>query len=137
MNIKLDENLGIRGKEILVNAGFEVATVAEQHMCSAGDDELIERCRLEKRVLVTLDKEFSNPLVYKPANYCGIAVIRLKAAPTPDNLYACVRLLVNGLKSNEIDGKLWIVQEKAIRVYRPDDATDWFVGEGIIEYELA
>ena len=59
MMIKLDENLGIRGKEILTDAGFDVTTVPEQNLSSASDDDLIKLCGREKRVLVTLDKDFA------------------------------------------------------------------------------
>lgn len=67
MKIKLDENLGVRGKEMLNDAGFDVTTVPDQNMCSTSDDDLINACGREERVLVTLDKDFSNTTVYKPA----------------------------------------------------------------------
>ena len=137
MMIKLDENLGIRGKEILTDAGFDVTTVPEQNLSSASDDDLIKLCGREKRVLVTLDKDFSNTTVYNPTSYSGIAVIRLSKKSTKDELYNCVKLLGRALQRHEIAGKLWIIQEKSIRFYQPDDDDpDWFVGENVVEYAL-
>ena len=137
MKIKLDENLGLRGKKILINAGFDVTTVHDQNMCSSSDDDLINMCCREERVLVTLDKDFSNTTVYKPASYSGIAVIRLSNKSTADELYNCVKLLGRAMQQQEIAGKLWIIQEKSVRFYNPDDnESDWFVGENVTEYSL-
>ncbi|MGF1513758.1 MAG: DUF5615 family PIN-like protein [Elainellaceae cyanobacterium] len=77
MKLKLDENIGQRGKKILVEAGRSVATIIEQNMTSAPETTVIQVCREEKRCLVTLDLDLSNPLRYKPSQYSGIAVLRL------------------------------------------------------------
>ena len=55
MKIKLDENLGHRGAEILRAAGYSVTTVVEEGLSSASDGRLIEVCRSEGKCLVTLD----------------------------------------------------------------------------------
>jgi len=124
MRIKLNENLGNRGKKILIQAGFEVSTVTDQDMCSAIDLDLINKCREENRILVSLDKDFSNPLLFNPSEYSGIIIIRLTANPEPEEIYNCIRLLAKGLQHNKIDGKLWIVQKKSIRIYQPEDELD-------------
>jgi predicted nuclease of predicted toxin-antitoxin system len=54
-----------------------VVTVSEQDIGGAIDDELIEACRTEGRVLVTLDPDFSNVLRFPPDRYAGIVVLRV------------------------------------------------------------
>lgn len=77
MKVKLDENLGTAGAEFLSAAGIDVATVVEQRLTSAPDAELIRVCAAEGRCLITLDKDFSDPLRYRPSEYAGLIVIRL------------------------------------------------------------
>ncbi len=120
MKLKLDENLGRRGAELLRQAGHEVATVVEQGLCAATDRALIDVCRREHRCLVTLDLDFGNPLLFKPADYSGIAVLRLPSRPTPKDLSEAVKTLVAGLAREDINGKLWIVQRGRIRTYQPE-----------------
>ena len=40
MKLKLDENLGVRGKEVLLAEGHDTATVVEQGYQAATDDQL-------------------------------------------------------------------------------------------------
>lgn len=119
--VKLDENLGFRGKAIFENHGIDTSTVFDQKMQGASDDTLIEVCRQEARTLVTLDTDFANILNYDPRKYAGIALIRITPKTTPAELYSMTELLARHLKNSNISGKLWIVQPSGIREYQPDN----------------
>jgi predicted nuclease of predicted toxin-antitoxin system len=125
VKIKLDENLGERGAELFRAAAHDVATVYEQDLTSAPDSELIAACQVEGRCLVTLDLDFSNPFHYPPEQYDGIAVLRLPAKSTDEDIYGACRVLIEGLSRGEITGKLWVVRRDRIREYRPDESTDF------------
>jgi predicted nuclease of predicted toxin-antitoxin system len=119
VRIKLDENLGERGRQLFADAGHEVATVADQGLAGAVDPRVIEVCGTERRCLVTLDLDFSNPFIFPPEQYAGIAVLRPRRT-TPDELYATVATLIAALGQGSIEGKLWTVERHRIREYIPE-----------------
>jgi predicted nuclease of predicted toxin-antitoxin system len=119
LKLKLDENLGGRGAALLRGAGHDVETVVDEGVCSATDSELIGLCKTEGRCVVTLDLDFANPLLFKPADYPGIAVLRLPDKARPEDLRACIETLSTGLEAESVEGELWIVQRNRIRKYQP------------------
>ena len=60
---------------------------------------------------------------FKPANYSGIAVIRLTGRASYAELTKAVNTLAKALEREPIVGKLWIVELDRIRIYRPEDDT--------------
>jgi len=118
--LKLDENLGERGRRTLVDAGHDVVTVGDQGLAGAADPRVIEVCGAEGRCLVTLDLDFSNPFVFPPEQYAGIAVIRLPRRVSPDALYGALGTLITALGNRTIEGKLWIVERHRLREYLPE-----------------
>ncbi|MFM9966022.1 MAG: DUF5615 family PIN-like protein [Planctomycetaceae bacterium] len=120
MKLKLDENLGHRGATLFRAAGHDVATVVEQNLTSTPDSDLLTICHSEEQALVTLDMDFSNPLVFEPDKFSGIAVLRLPARIVPDDLWAACRVLIAAMSKSDLQGKLWIVQRDRVREYRPE-----------------
>ena len=120
MKLKLDENFGRRCVDVLSNAGHDMATVADQQMSGASDEDVIQGSHAESRCLVTLDLDFANRLRFKPANYSGIAVIRLSGRASYAELMAAVRTFAKALESETIAGKLWIIEIGRIRIYCPE-----------------
>jgi hypothetical protein len=118
VKLKLDENIGDRGIELLIQAGHDVATVAQEKLFSTSDPMLIQRCKEEQRGLVTLDLDFSNPLVFNPSDYLGISVLRLPRKATHQNLLDAIRTLIGALERDTLYGKLWIVEIGRIRIYQ-------------------
>ncbi len=122
MKLKLDENLGRRGQQMIAAAGHDVASVADQGLEGSLDGDLLEYCRAEGRCLVTLDLEFANPLVFLPSRYPGIAVLRIPQKASATDLLMLIETLMEALKSEVLIGKLWIVEIGRIRVYEEEDA---------------
>ena len=120
MKLKLDENLGVRGQAILRSHHYDVATVTEQRLQSATDEQLAAHCSNENRVLVTLDIDFANPLRFPPENTPGIAVLRLPGRPSHQLLLNLVATLAEAFKSRTIQGQLWIVEPTRIRIHEEE-----------------
>jgi predicted nuclease of predicted toxin-antitoxin system len=123
LRIKLDENLGNRGAAMFRAAGYDAATVFEERLTSAADEKVIKACRVEGRCLVTLDRDFANPFLFNPAEFSGIAVLRLPKTVTRNSLSESLETLLSGLAKSDIRGRLWIVERRRIRVYCPWEET--------------
>jgi predicted nuclease of predicted toxin-antitoxin system len=82
-------------------------------MTSATDDQVIQVCKAEGRALVTLDLDFSNPLVFPPGQHSGIAVLRLPSKPSHGALVAVVRTLVEAMDRESLAGALWSINHRA------------------------
>lgn len=105
---------------MLTAAGYDVSTVTAQQLAGTLDEVLIEVCRVEARILVTLDLDFSNPVQYPPEKYAGIIVLRPSKAPTYTEILETLNVLLRGLSPvSSMNGKLWIVSTTQIREYVP------------------
>ena len=123
MKLKLDENLGRQVAELLRRHAHDVQTVLEENLAAVADEDLIQACRTERRCLVTLDLEFGNPILFRPTEYAGCAVLRPPRKRSPGDLLETVETLMGALSREDPVGKLWIVQRGRIRVHQ-DPRTD-------------
>ena len=118
MKVKLDENLGTAGAEFLTTAGFDIVTVIQQQLTSAPDENVARVCAAEDRCLVTLDKDFSDPLRYPPKDCAGIVVVRLPGRFQLALLERALGLVVEAAKHRDVRGHLWIAEVDRVREYQ-------------------
>lgn len=118
MEFKVDENLPCETSRILQRAGHDAVSVLDQRLGGHPDSDIAAICKAESRVLVTLDTDFANILAYPPGSFPGIVVIRTEDQAKPVVL-ALVDQLVSALKSESLNGELWIVESHRIRMRRP------------------
>jgi predicted nuclease of predicted toxin-antitoxin system len=121
MKLKLDENLGELGRDLLIAEGHDVSTVAEQRLSGSRDDALYETCRAEGRALITLDRDFGEVLRFPPEGTAGIAVLDCRSRLSPATILARIKEFAALLKVEQIDGRLWIVEPGRVRVHQTRD----------------
>ena len=120
MKFKLDENLDARLASILVDAGYECDSVRDEGLGGKSDQELFDACGKERRVLITLDLDFADPIRFPSAQSAGIIVLRphrARLALIREALVSAVYML----ERERIDGALWIVETGRVRINRPWD----------------
>ena len=115
MRFKVDENLPIEVAQLLREAGHDVYSVHEQGLVGAKDHVLAEVCQTETRARVTLDTHFADIRTYPPENYSGLIVLRLARQDKP-HVLEVMRRALQLFSSETLEGKLWIVDEKRVRV---------------------
>jgi predicted nuclease of predicted toxin-antitoxin system len=116
MKAKLDENLDSRLVEPLRKAGHDATSVVEQELSGIDDEPLLNLCKTEGRILVTLDLDFGNVLRYPSEDSLGLIVLR-----GPNQLLSTTQLLVGtlieALSKESPTGKLWIVEPGRLRIH--------------------
>ena len=122
MKLKLDENLGLLGKSLLEGEGYDVMTVAEQHMSGVGDERIYEHCRTEGRVLVTLDHDFGQTIRFPTHAGPGVVVLECKGRASPSIILARIAEFATLLRTQPIEGQLWIVEPGRVRMHESKDS---------------
>ena len=120
MKLKLDENIGRRGLELLRDAGHDVMTVREQKLEGAPDEAVFAACAGEGRALITLDRDFGEVLRFPPDQSAGIVVLDLGPRATLAGLLARLADFLAVAKTEKLEGALWIVQPGRVRIHIRD-----------------
>jgi len=115
MFFKIDENLHPDVAELLQQRGHDVSTVWDQGFQGKPDAMIAEAIRKEKRVLVTLDKDFADIRNYPPSQFPGLIVCRLELQSRA-NVLAVFQHVLRWLEVHPLEGRLWIVEESDLRI---------------------
>ncbi len=120
MRFKIDENLPEEIAEILRSAGYDTQTVPDEGLVDASDDDILEACRNEARVLVTLDLDFADLRAYPLGDHSGLIVLRVGSQDKVHLLNVIARL-VPLLSQEPVEKHLWIVEETRVRIRGEDN----------------
>ncbi|MDH7578890.1 MAG: DUF5615 family PIN-like protein [Bacillota bacterium] len=119
LRFKIDENLPVEIACLLNEAGYEAETVWSEQIQGCSDIKILELCKAENRVLVTLDMDFSDIRRYPPENYRGIILIRTPSQ-SKESVINLFRKIIYLLQRYQLIGCLWIVQENSVRIRGPE-----------------
>lgn len=115
MKFKIDENLPSEYVAVLEQAKHEADTVRDEELGGKIDEIVAEFCQTEDRVLITLDRDFSDIRVYPPERYPGIIAISV-TRQSKRRLLEVLRRIVALLDSEPVRNRLWVVEDNRIRV---------------------
>jgi predicted nuclease of predicted toxin-antitoxin system len=101
--------------DFLLTLGYDVVTTQELGLAGANDDAIIDRAVALGRALLTRDMDFSNILLYPPAQYLGIMVLKM----TPATVDAVHKVLKQALtQTSDLTGALLVVDKNKFRIRR-------------------
>ena len=118
MKYKLDENFGPLVPPAFLNRGLDCQTVSQEGLTGAEDATILAAAVAEDRILVTMDHDFGNIVVYPPASTRGVAIINLPGRPSRTLLAAVLESFVFACEQGLLRGKLWIVEPGRIREHQ-------------------
>lgn len=120
MQFKIDENLPLEIADLLVSASYDAKTVNDQQLQGIKDPILIDVCRTEHCVLVTLDTDFSDIRAYPPEEFTGIIVLRI-GSQAKNHVIKVFRSIMPLIGREPLIQHLWIVEETKVRIRGKDD----------------
>lgn len=115
-SVKLDENVPDSVAAILRAAGHDVALARDQQLSGASDEHLLSIAAGEARVLVSLDRDFTNILRHPPNLATGIVVFRLQKQTLP-MITQLASALARQLNQESPARHLWIFDESRLRIW--------------------
>ena len=115
MKFKLDENIPLRLKKIIKEAGHSACDVYEQNLVGKADPVVLKRCREENYVLITNDTDFENIQAYPPGTHAGVILFKLKSQGIPSVTRAITQLLAK-VDLERTRGALTIVGPDLIKI---------------------
>ena len=115
MKFKIDENLPADVAEFLKQSGYDAVTVIDQKLGGSSDFELASLCRKEDRALITLDTDFADIRTYPPQGFPGLIVLHLDRQDKT-RVLEIIKRLVQTLSTEQLDRRLWIVEEDRLRI---------------------
>lgn len=111
MKFLVDENLPSAVVEELRAKGFD----AIKAKSGSVDAEIAALAQKEKRVLLTMDKDFANVLNYPPHEYSGIICLKIKS-PVLKIVIKMLDSVLNSLDESSVKGNLIVLTPTGYRI---------------------
>jgi predicted nuclease of predicted toxin-antitoxin system len=115
VRFKLDENIPRDAGALLKRGNHDVHSVFDEQIAGGVDDRLLALCRKEKRILITLDRDFGDIRLYPPSSHAGVWILR-PAYQTIDSILSLLDAALAVAQSEPAEGRLWIVEPGQIRI---------------------
>ncbi|MEW6251816.1 MAG: DUF5615 family PIN-like protein [Planctomycetota bacterium] len=118
IRVKIDEDLPVGLAELVLRAGYDVATVRDQNMLGATDEELWAEVQRERRLLITADKALADARMHPVGTHSGVVLLRLPVESGGGYVRALEILLQRG-PLDELTGAIAVVTPGLARIRYP------------------
>ncbi|OHD56792.1 MAG: hypothetical protein A2Y33_12630 [Spirochaetes bacterium GWF1_51_8] len=114
---KTDENIPVDAAELFKVNGFDCESAFSENLKGESDTVILNHCKKENRILITLDMDFSDIRLYPPKDSPGCVILRL-----PDQSKQSILTTLDELipeihaHSGRLSQNLWIVTKSGIRI---------------------
>ena len=115
MKFIIDVGVGRGVEDFLKERGFDVKAVRDVNPRSR-DSEILQMAVNEKRMIITMDKDFGDLVYHSGKRHSGILLLRLEAA-TGDQKVKVVERIIGNFKK-EINNRFCVFQEGRLRIKR-------------------
>lgn len=116
VKFKLDENIPFILKKIIESHNkHRVDSVFHKKITGISDKSLINHCLKEKRILITLDNDFSNKNLFPKGSYYGIIIIRSKTQGKKA-IEEIFEKFITNYSLEDSRGKIIIIEINQIRI---------------------
>jgi predicted nuclease of predicted toxin-antitoxin system len=120
MNIKLllDQDVYAVTAKCLIEAGYDVLTVAQLDLSQASDEEVLNAAQTQNRILITRDRDYGN-LIFVKGLGSGVIYLRMQ----PNNLTLVHNELLRILEmysESSLIGAFIVVEADRHRFRRPN-----------------
>lgn len=104
--------------EFLKSEGHNVINIRKTPLAGATDDKIYEKAVKDKRVIITMDKDFSRIVRFPPEKCGGIIVVKLYRM-TVDETTEIFKRRFKSLDEEKVKGRLVTITREGIRIRTP------------------
>lgn len=112
-----DENIGSSTVRFLRKSDLDVLWAVEE-FSGTPDNELLQKATLEKRILLTSDKDFGYLAFVKKLPHAGIILLRSKSKSPQTQVDVVAKLLSSNYK-NKLINNFIVATETKVRIRTP------------------
>jgi len=101
--------------QLLRNWGHDVVTAQEADLAGKPDEDILAYAVKHKRVLITIDMDFSNIRRFPPKSYIGIIVLKIRPR-IAEKIYKVLEQVLRDVDGERLSKSLVIIDQSKYRV---------------------
>lgn len=117
MRFLTDEDVYPSIVQVLRDLGHDVFDIKEEKLAGLPDADVYDLAKAQSRVLVSMDQDFTNILLYPLGDHCGIIVVKLYRMQMDETALKFLAVFIK-LTEDDIKDNLVIIDKNKARIRR-------------------